>query len=306
MLFNKDGFGAVELQKITGVYSASNDYSSIASEIDNAMVTVDAAIGNGILARAEATYQSSSIPSAYDTELMNAVRAAVAALALSVYMRGNIVSHDDSGSKIKVDDNEKVPFEWMIDRDAREMRERYYRAMDRLYSIISKDSTYSIQPLKDKTIIRTLADFETVYPLEGSYYTFYMLVPLIYEAQSEGLKKVLGKERLTALMGDTPDEDALRLSRRFVVLSAVRSAVKRWSLAVFPFGVARRFMPTYQGNNSSTAAQIKEMQWYLNELDSSISETRDALLEQLSGEGRYDGYQMIPDNDPHNKFFTAQ
>lgn len=107
-------------------------------------------------------------------------------------------------------------------------------------------------------------------------------------------------------MGDTPDEDTLRLSRRFVVLSAVRSAVKRWSLAVFPFGVARRFMPTYQGNNSSTAAQIKEMQWYLNELDSSISETRDTLLEQLSGEGRYDGYQMIPDNDPHNKFFTAQ
>lgn len=191
MLFNKDGNGAVELHRLTGTYPASNSYESILSDIMDAAMTVGSVIGHDIVANAEELYEAASAPVGQEAELLRAVQSAVAAKALAEYAKGNLVTHDDSGAKIKVDENERVAFEWMVDRDARNLREKYYRAMDRLYVVAGKLPEYDIKPLRKKTVTPELADFESVYPLDGSYYTFYMLVPLVYEAQALDLRKSL-------------------------------------------------------------------------------------------------------------------
>ena len=131
MLFNRDGNGSMELQQITGIQYAAGDYSVIASEIDDAARTVASMVGDAVVEKAENDYQ-------YGTEdgLCGAVRLAVAVLAISRYSRNNLVSHEDVGSRIHVDDHMKIPFEWMIDRDERAQRERWFRSMDALYGLL--------------------------------------------------------------------------------------------------------------------------------------------------------------------------
>ena len=94
---------------------------------------------------------------------------------------------------------------------------------------------------------------------------------------------------------------------RFVVLSAVARAVRRWSLAVLPLSVARRFSPSYQGNNESSAATREEMESYAAGLDGQIDEARlEVLAEMNAGDNPYDGYDPLPFNDPSKKYFTVQ
>lgn len=108
------------------------------------------------------------------------------------------------------------------------------------------------------------------------------------------------------LTNGTLDGPLMEACRRYVVLKAVWTAVGRWSLEVFPLAVARRFAPTYQGNKSSRAADLKEISWYLDRLEKEIAAAKEEILEDISGRGRYEGYRMLPENDPKNKFFTAQ
>ena len=55
-------------------------------------------------------------------ELVAAVRLPVACLALMRYAKLSSVSHESTGRKVKIDDNERSPYEWQIDRDDRAMR----------------------------------------------------------------------------------------------------------------------------------------------------------------------------------------
>ena len=49
MLFNRNGDGAVELQELTGVYYASNNFASIEGEIIDATREVGSIVGNGVV-----------------------------------------------------------------------------------------------------------------------------------------------------------------------------------------------------------------------------------------------------------------
>ena len=104
------------------------------------------------------------------TGLVAAVQLPVAILAVSRYSKNNLVSHEDSGSKVKTDENEKIPFEWMVDRDERAQRERYYRAMDALYAFLEGSGMKEWAESEEKkrlstSVVRTIHDFERIYPV---------------------------------------------------------------------------------------------------------------------------------------------
>ena len=239
-----------------------------------------------------------------DMVLLDAVRLPIACLAICNWAKQNLISHEDTGRKMKVDESEKTPFEWMVDRDDRELREKYYRAMDALYSHLEVTEDWEHPVLKD-SLIKSLAELEWVFPVEGSYYCFYMMLPLFVEVQRTKLKRFLGAEKYESLL-KSHDSGLEYPVRRFVVLEALTIAVKRWSLSAFPLMIARRFSPSYQGNRESSAASIEEMEWYLNELAVQSSVAREEILEELAqGENRWKDVAVIPENDRRNKFFNA-
>lgn len=310
MLFNKKNNGSQELQQLTGTFSASSSYSIIESEVDDAIRSVAGLVGWDVVRAADQLYQSGTTDG-----LVAAVRLPVAILAVSRHSRNNLVSHDATGSKVKADANEKMPWEWMIDRDERAQQERYYRALDALYEYLtnadppmeawSGSDAYNRQAA---SIVRTLDEMEAVYPVDGSYYVYYLLQSLVVESQRR-LKKMIGDEKWEQITGpDVPAEDVdlLHACQRWAVLSALVKAARRWSLEVFPLSIARRFCPSYQGGRSSQAATREEMDAYVAALEGQIEEARGEIAELLSGSNPWEGFDLQPHNDPRNKFFTAQ
>ena len=310
MLFNKDGNGSLELQQITGIFYASNDYSVIASEIEDATRTVAGLVGEAVLEKAEEGYYGDELEM---NGLVLAVRQAVAVLAVSRHSRNNLVSHGDHGARLPADENEKIPFEWMIDRDERNQRERWFRAMDALYGLLEKlqEPAWMDSPIRqafNASIVRSLQDFERVYPVDGSYYVYYMLQNLVIESQPP-IRRMVGDGNWEAMTGSDPDQkhrDLLPLCQRYAILSALIKAVRRWNLEVFPLTIARRFSPSYQGGKSTRAATREEMEAYVAGLTGQLDDIRDEIAEVLAGENPFTEFDPIPTGDRRKKFFSAQ
>ena len=310
MLFNKDGNGSVELQQITGIFYASNNYSVIASEIEDATRTVAGLVGEAVIAKAEEGYYGDELEK---NGLVPAVRQAVAVLAVSRYSRNNLVSHGDHGARLPADENEKIPWEWMIDRDERNQRERWFRSMDALYGLLEKiqEPTWMDSPIRqafNASIVRSLQEFERVYPVDGSYYVYYMLQNLVIESQPT-IRRMIGTGNWEAMTGSEPQQlhrDLLPLCQRYAVLSALIKAVRRWNLEVFPLTIARRFSPSYQGNKATRAATREEMEAYVTGLEGQLDDIRDEIAEVLAGENPFTDFDPIPTGDRRKKFFSAQ
>lgn len=309
MLFNKDGKGSEELYELSGIFQAGTDYRSIAAEIDSATERLRDMVGSGVVTAAEEAY-AENVQSAGQLELMNAVRLPVAYMAIAMHARLSGVSHGDTGRKIKVDDNEKIPFEWMLDRDDRELRERYFRAVDALLRYLDKSDNEdwkisSTGSLLSKSLISGLTEFEGVYPIEHSFYMFFRLLPVLIEEQDVNLKKIVGAGNLAKLLaGDQSVVELRSPAVRYVVLRSLITAAQRWSLDIFPLAIARRFSPSYQGNRESRAATTEEIEWYTSKLG---LQAQDAALEMqriISGDP-YEDMSLIPDNNPRNKYFTV-
>lgn len=310
MLFNRDGNGSVELQQITGIFSASNDFSVIASEIEDATRTVAALVGEAVVAKAEKGYYYDKLEM---NGLVQAVRQAIAVLAVSRYSRNNLVSHGDHGARLPADENEKIPWEWMIDRDERNQRERWFRSMDALYGFLEKTAEPAwmesdIRKAFKASIVGSLQAFERVYPVDGSYYVYYMLQNLVIESQPP-IRRMVGAGNWEAMTGSDPQQlhrDLLPLCQRYAIVSALIKAVRRWNLEVFPLTIARRFSPSYQGNKASRVATREEMEAYVAGLEGQLDDIRDEIAEVLSGENPFTDFDPIPTGDRRKKFFSTQ
>lgn len=302
MLFNKNDNGSQELYELTGTFYASTKYSSIASDVEHATLELAKIVGQEIIRAAEEEY----IKESPDMEFLNKVRMPVAVLAVADFSRQNIVSHEDSGSKVKVDDNEKVPFEWMIDRDNMEQKERYYRSVDALCAyLVDSGRDWSGKAPSGDCIISGLEDFEAVYPINGSYYTFYMFRQLLIDVQRRELMKVVGEDDISAAIS-SPGTPLACAMREFVVLKALVKGVKRWSVAVFPIEVARGFSPSYQGNRETSKATIREIEWFIGKIEEQAAEAMQEILSLAdNAKNTYDGFPLIPRNNPREKYFTT-
>jgi hypothetical protein len=55
----------------------------------------------------------------------------------------NDVAHTNNGRKMRQDEGEKLPFQWMLDNDNASLEKRYYRALDDLIKFLdrSKDAS---------------------------------------------------------------------------------------------------------------------------------------------------------------------
>ncbi len=307
MLFDKVQNGSEELNSLTGQWFASTPFYLIRTEIDFAAQELGSVVGSEVVEAAEKAYLGGT-----DPDFVDAVRLPVAFRAIARYAQLSGVSHEGTGRKVKMDDNEKMPFEWMIDRDDRAMLDRYYRALDALYRYLEKNEVASwmsspMRALTGRCIVRNLNEFERFYPVDGSQYAWHLFVPLIVDAQENVVEPFVGAEiweRILAADG-SDDATALRLRSRaalLAVLIALVTAARRWSLDILPLSVARRFSPSYQGNRESRAAETKEIDWFIDKTNAQIAQVKDELKKLAGASGEA---ELLPKNDPANKFATV-
>lgn len=307
MLFDKVQNGSEELNSLTGQWFASTPFYLIRTEIDFAAQELGSVVGSEVVEAAEEAYLAGT-----DPDFVDAVRLPVAFRAIARYAQLSGVSHEGTGRKVKMDDNEKMPFEWMIDRDDRAMLDRYYRALDALYRYLEKNEVASwmsspMRALKGRCIVRNLNEFERFYPVDGSQYAWHLFVPLIVDAQENVVEPFVGAEIWERILSADGSDDAtaLRLRSRaalLAVLIALVTAARRWSLDILPLSVARRFSPSYQGNRESRAAETKEIDWFIDKTNAQIAQVKDELKKLAGASGEA---ELLPKNDPANKFATV-
>lgn len=307
MLFDKVQNGSEELNSLTGQWFASTPFYLIRTEIDFAAQELGSVVGSEVVDAAEEAYLAGT-----DPDFVDAVRLPVAFRAIARYAQLSGVSHEGTGRKVKMDDNEKMPFEWMIDRDDRAMLDRYYRALDALYRYLEKNEVASwmsspMRALTGRCIVRNLNEFERFYPVDGSQYAWHLFVPLVVDAQENVVEPFVGAEIWERILSADGSDDvtALRLRSRaalLAVLIALVTAARRWSLDILPLSVARRFSPSYQGNRESRAAETREIDWFIEKTTAQIAQVKDDLkkLAGTAGEAC-----LLPENDPANKFATV-
>ena len=307
MLFNKDNNGSTELYELSGIFQASTRFLSIAAEIDAATREVSAIVGRKLIASVEKIY-AKNVPTPDEKVLLDMLRRPIAYLAIGMHAKLSGISHGETGRKNKVDDNEKIAFQWQIDRDDQELRERYIRSLDTLVSYLTftgnaEWNASATAKLAAGSIVKDIAQLEAVYPIEHSWYTFYMLLPLIIEAQGSRITALVGESRMEALVAGTESEAIASPARRAAILRALITAAERWSLSVFPVAVARQFAPSYQGAKEKSAATMEEIKWSLGllrkQLEDAERDVKIAVAEYSPSD------RMFPDNRPENKFFTV-
>lgn len=307
MLFDKVQNGSEELNSLTGQWFASTPFYLIRTEIDFAEQELGSVVGSEVVEAAEKAYLGGT-----DPDFVDAVRLPVAFRAIARYAQLSGVSHEGTGRKVKMDDNEKMPFEWMIDRDDRAMLDRYYRALDALYRYLEKNEVASwmsspMRALTGRCIVRNLNEFERFYPVDGSQYAWHLFVPLVVDAQENVVEPFVGAEIWERILSADGSDDAtaLRLRSRaalLAVLIALVTAARRWSLDILPLSVARRFSPSYQGNRESRAAETKEIDWFIDKTNAQIAQVKDELKKLAGASGEA---ELLPKNDPANKFATV-
>lgn len=323
-LFNKDNKGSVELNRLTGTFAAATNYNLIEQEILFATNEVAGLVGNAVIEKASSQYKNGSLPSLLpghimpgiilNQEFVDAVRLPIAVLAVSRWIQRAMLTHGDTGRKVKADDNEKVPFSWMLDRDDQAMREQYYRALDALYVYLESNQIPEWTESGKKmafagSLVKNLQQLEDIYPIDGSYFLYYRLQSLVLEVQQMRLREFLGEKWNDIFEADVAEEDKdlLNLARRYAVLKALTVAVRRWSLEAFPLRIARRFSPSYQGNTQSSAATIKEIDWFVENIDKQLKEIQDMMTAEMNGgESGWEGNALVPSGSRRNKFYSVQ
>lgn len=293
MLFNKNNNGSEELYRLTGTFKASTDYAAIENDIADAISSLRPLLGD-VLKHAEEAYENGS-----DAELVRLVQRAVATKALAYFAKNTGLSHGGTGRKIKTDENEKIPFEWMIDRDDRELTERHYRALDQLLSYLDENNVESwngsaTAKSREKLFLKDFDRFERVYPVNGSRYTFYKLIPLISEAEA----------RLGAMLG-TDEFPDIEETATYIVLTALAEALGRWSLSIFPLEISRQFSPSYQGNNEKQLATLEEINRTLRNFKKSARFAYNVIAAKVKETAPAAEREIIPEGDKKNKFFTV-
>ena len=239
--------------------------------------------------------------------LVRRVQLPVAYKAMHHFYQRNLVSHEDSGRKVKISENEKLPWAWQIEKDDAVLRDTFFRTLDELYLFLEqtdikewKDSPLRTQ--QQQSILRTLDQFESIYPLDGSFYTFYTLIPFILEVQQRFVRPIAGN-RYMSLLSDIHSDMALA-ARRFVALKAMVIAVQRLSVSVFPIGISQRFADSFQGKGAGKTPSTDALKFYLSALDHQAATALEEFHEALSATA--EKYSLLPDNDPRNKFFSVQ
>ena len=317
MIFNKNNDGPTELQRLVGTYFRSNDFSVIESEIRAASRTVRQLIGPALFDRADEHYHSPDFDPGNDdtdSQLVKAVQAPVAQLAMIRFYQQNIVSHEDGGRKVKIHDgSEKMPWQWQYDRDDQAMQDKYYRTLDDLYTFLEETriAEWENSPLRQKLascFIKDLETFQNVFPLEDSQRMFFLLVPFMLEVQDRIIRPIVGSETFEKMKSGKIDgelAEQFAAARLCIPLYAVITAVKRMSIKVLPTMIVRRFSASFQGGQGGDMDDTATKK-LLRTLELEAADTKNELQKAVTHRRNPErDLPLIPANDPKKKYCST-
>ena len=285
---------AEQLRSLTGSYYANNDFSKIENTVKAVEQELCTTLGMQTLDNLQ-------------NDTLLAAQQAIAFMATMRFYRLNDISHENAGRKVKIDkENEARPFEWQLARDDRAHLEEYYRALDRLISLLQDNTEFQESKLYKRSQSLIVEDADALSYLTGvdpSPWLYLRMIPYLDESQRFAAK-AYGSGFRTAI-ADAAD-DLKDAAQRSVALGALALMGRRTSLQTMPYGLMKLTV-SEGGGNVKGGATLDELDAYLKKLSKEqrywIEEMK-RLLDEAAGLEAASHLQM-PENDKHNKFMRV-
>lgn len=316
---------SIELRELTGSFYANNDFTKVKTDVELETEDIVRLIGKPVYDRASAAYEPSNDPEepgkpkpdATDTdkELLQRVQLAVAMRAAYRYFQSNIVSHDDTGRKVKVDkNNETMAWEWMLDRDDAAHLRKSQRATDRLIDWLDASEINEWKDSDQKKIARKLfvpntATFQLSYPIDNSGTFYYTVAPFMANIQRTTIRKALGDDYHSLLQAFVDDnvseeqEELLLLTQQALSMLTMATALKRLSIQVLPEGVIQQYRGERSNGNASAIPTTEDLRKYALFLERDAESDLDEIRKYRYRHSPEDNpIVLIPENNPCRKF----
>jgi len=250
--------GSKELKGLLGFIDADLNLKNLLPDIITATNDVIELVGIEVYNKAVEAYNNGDTADE-DKPFVFSVRYPIGINAYRLYSPSNDLAHTNNGRKMRQDDGEKLPFQWMLDSDNAALEKRYYRAMDDLIKFLDRSKVefeltttlYSIWTNSDafqatqKLFIRTVSEFDEVFPIQ-SRLLLIKLAPGISKCEQYEIRPRVSDEKFntlkSALKSSTPITDAtdielIRLIREASAAYSLAWAMPRLSVQLYPEGV---------------------------------------------------------------------
>lgn len=252
LLFTTGTGFSKELKNAIGFIDSDIPEIKIKPDIRTATRELINVIGNTTYAAIVANYKLPDGDEDRDDTLTEFAQSAVGIPAYALFAPANDLGHSPNGRKMRVSDDEKTPFEWMMARDDDNLQQRGMRAIDQLIKYMDG----SFDPWKEsdaykesyKLFIRSTEEFNEHYQID-SRLLLLKLKPGINNCEKReivprignDLYKVLKEKRLDPVKDPFTDDEMLLLSyiQEACVFYALAWGIPRLQINLFPEGISQ-------------------------------------------------------------------
>lgn len=176
ILFTAEDDDDFNLASFLGFIDVDIELKNLLPDIRVASKDLIKLVGNSIYNLAINYYNQEDEPNESQSEFLYLMRNPIAIDAYRKFSPSNDIAHTNNGRKMRQDDGEKLPFEWMIDRDNKALEKRFYRALDDLLEFLETTDDLTIKNTwfnsanfkKTKQFfVSSVEDFNNVFVIES-------------------------------------------------------------------------------------------------------------------------------------------
>lgn len=223
-----------------------------------------------------------------DDEKKDALRCAVANLTLAKQLVFNVLSLRKADVDVYKSEQEQMK---------RAYRDNYFNAMDTLLQLLDSDEEWKKTDTYQRMSqlrLKTVAEFDHVYPIDNSYLYFFRCIPI----QQEALDDYAGSyyDRLKK-----DDATTRRKLDRTLAKLVVAISLRRFDILEFPATIRNLFEETTAGRSGKDEQQ--RMIALADELFAQALESLSSIDLILSGEQTTDIVTQTSFNEPTDKIY---
>lgn len=281
--------GNDELNNILGFTSNDLKVSRLWHNLVTAADQIILYIGRPMYDSIVGIYEQSSHSTA-DSALLARLQYALALDGYRNFAQDNDLTHGLNGRTVTVEQNQRQPWEWQVERSNRSLEKKYYRAVDALMDYLETDveawRNSEAFRISHEMFVRTPRDFEQYYSIERSRLLYNKLLPFLRMSEIEDIRPRLGAARFDELKlllqsGDRVDDSQALLLLKIkgvCVCRAVAMGLRRLTVNLFPEGVLQYTaserltidarQPALKSESEGAAQQFdRDAGMYLRQLD---------------------------------------
>lgn len=246
-----------ELKDILGFVDADILFSEMKADLKSATRALIHIIGKDTYQEISDNYEDGD--ESNNDEVLEQTRYVIALGAYISFAPNRDLAHTPQGRKMRVDNNEKAAFEWMLDRSNEQLERKYHKGIDELLIILDDSDTWKesmeYQKMHSSWVSDTMI-LKEFYP-QGTRYLLLNMAPALRRSQSNDIKSRLKKDIYDSIntqlkKGDTIsneiESNILNRCREIMVNKALASTLLKSRVTIFPEGI----LQAYTGDRNTT------------------------------------------------------